>query len=211
MGAIKHCRSDRSCDSKVDPTKRLIMVDKPMWKNKGFTLIEIIVVVVIMGVLGIFGYRFLSTAVHTYSMMEKQKSLYDEAAMAMERISRELRDAKSISSPASGNTDSTLTFTKSYGSPQDSATDITFRLSSGTLQRVGSTTVNIAEKVSAFSVNRETSPYLEELTLVLTLSEATGEGITLRTYVCPKNLPYEHEEKPSGRNFGGHWQERFQS
>ncbi|HUV51113.1 MAG TPA: prepilin-type N-terminal cleavage/methylation domain-containing protein, partial [Anaerolineae bacterium] len=58
--------------------------------NKGFTLIEIIIVIIVLGVLSVFGFSFISTAVHTYSMMEKQKSLFDQAAMAMERISREL-------------------------------------------------------------------------------------------------------------------------
>lgn len=179
-----------------------------MRKNKGFTLIEIIVVIVIMAVLGVFGYRFLSTSMHTYSMMEKQKGLLDEAAMAMERISRELRDANSISSPTSGSTSSTLTFTKSHGSPEETSTyDITFQLFSGTLQRVGSTTVNLAEAVSVFTAERGTS---EEITIFLTLQEGTGEQITLQSYICPKNLPYPDPEAPSGRNFGGCWEEDFQ-
>ena len=181
-----------------------------IWRqNKGFTLIEIIIVIVIMSVLGIFGYQFLATSIHTYSMMEKQKSLYDEAAMAMERISRELRDAESISYPPSENTDSHVTFTKSHGSPEDTETTITFELSSGTLQRDGSgDPVNLAEQVSAFTVSRGASLYENEVTVVLTLSESTGESVTLRTKICPKNLPYP--DPPAGRNYGGDWEEDFQ-
>ena len=180
-----------------------------MWRgNKGFTLIEIVIVIVIMSVLGIFGYQFLATSVHTYSMMEKQKSLYDEAAMAMERISRELRDAESITTPGAGGSGSTLTFTKSHGTPEDTETNITFQLSSGTLQRDGSgDPVNLAEKVSAFTVSRGSSPYENETTIVLTLSESTGESVTLRTKICPKNLPYP--DPPAGRNYGGDWEEDF--
>ena len=189
-----------------------------MWKNKGFTLIEIITAVVIMAVLGIFGYRFLSTSVHTYSMMEKQKSLYDEAAMAMERISRELRDAESISVPASGASGSTLvTFTKSHLSPAEPATytTITFELTSGILERTaegtptGTHTENLAEKVSTFTVARGTSP-ADEITITLTLQETTGESITLRSYIYPKNLDYATPQTPSGRNFMGQWEEDIQ-
>lgn len=188
-----------------------MMTDKHIRRgNKGFTLIEIITVVVIMAVLGIFGYRFLSTSVHTYSMMEKQKSLYDEASMAMERISRELRDASTITTPASGGSGSTLTFTKSHYTLEetvDETDDITFQLSGTTLQRVGSTTVNLAEKVDTFTAARGTSP-ADEITITLTLEETTGENITLRSYVYPKNLP--STDVGAGRNFWGHWQENFQ-
>ncbi|MBW2570525.1 MAG: prepilin-type N-terminal cleavage/methylation domain-containing protein [Deltaproteobacteria bacterium] len=182
-----------------------------MANNKGFTLIEIIIVVIVLGVLSIFGFRFLSTAIHTYSMMQKQKTLYDEAAMAMERISRELRDASTITTA----TGSTLEFTKSHGSPEETSTyDITFQLSGATLQRVGSSTVSLAEnvKASGFTVTRVTPtppPVREEITITLTL-ESGEANITLRSYICPKNLAYPVEEKPSGRNFGGCWQENFQ-
>jgi prepilin-type N-terminal cleavage/methylation domain-containing protein len=206
-GLIKGLPADNSCRCEPSSPRQETVA---MWRgNQGFTLIEIIIVVVILGVLGIFSYQFLITSVRTYSTIEKQKSLYDEAAMAMERMSRELRDASSISSPASGGTGSSLSFTKSHGSPQEATTyDITFQLSSGTLQRVGSITANLAERVSAFTVSRVTSPSLEEMTIVLTLSETTGESVTLRTKIYPKNLPYASPR--AGRNFEGDWEEGFQ-
>lgn len=180
--------------------------------NKGFTLIEIIIVIIVLGVLSIFGFSFISMAVHTYSMMEKQKGLFDQATMVMERISRELRDAESITTA----TGSTLEFTKSHGSPEETNTyDITFQLSGTTLQRVGSTTptpVNLADNVSTFDVTRVTPtppPVREEITITLTL-ESGEANITLRSYICPKNLAYLDPGAPSGRNFGGHWQENFQ-
>ena len=180
-----------------------------MANNKGFTLIEIIIVIIVLAILSIFGFHFLSTGIHTYSMMEKQKGLFDQATMVMERISRELRDANTISFPASGDTDSTLTFTTSNATAQDSDTSISFQLSGTTLQRVGTATVSLADNVVAstgFTVTNSSN----EITITLTL--ASGEAsITLRSYICPKNLAYPNEEKPSGRNFGGHWQENFQS
>jgi prepilin-type N-terminal cleavage/methylation domain-containing protein len=186
--------------------------------NKGFTLIEIIIVIIVLGVLSVFGFSFISTAVNTYSKMEKQKSLFDQAVMAMERISRELRDANSISSPANpGDSGSTLTFTKSHGTPQETSTYvITFQLSDTTLQRIGSTTpatVDLADNVkvsSGFLVERGTSPDEDEITITLILEEAGGENITLRTCIYPKNLAYPDPAAPSGRNFGGNWEEDIQ-
>ena len=189
-----------------------------MANNKGFTLIEIIIVIIVLGVLSIFGFSFLSTAIHTYSMMEKQKSLFDQATMVMERISRELRDAKSISAPTSGGSGSTLTFTKSHGTPQDSDTeDISFQLSGTTLQRVGTDTVNLADNVkvsSGFLVERITTfdsgeVILEEITITLTLEEAEAGDITLRSYICPKNLDFTGDDY-SGRNCEGNWEEDIQ-
>ncbi len=203
---------------------RLRLMTNKMANNKGFTLIEIIIVIIVLGVLSIFGFSFLSTAIHTYSMMEKQKGLFDQATMVMERISRELRDANTISSPTSGNTSSTLTFTKSHVTPQDSDTeDISFKLSTADnsiLQRVGTATVNLANnvKASGFTVTREEATLdpvsgrviLEKITITLTLEEAEAGEITLRSYICPKNLEYPTPALPSGRNFMGQWKEDIQ-
>ena len=187
--------------------------------NKGFTLIEIIIVIIVLGVLSVFGFSFISTAIHTYSMMEKQKSLFDQATMVMERISRELRDAESISAPTSENSGSVLTFTKSHRTPpQDVTYDITFQLPGGTntLQRVGDSTVTLADNVSAFTAARETTldpvsgkVILEEITITLTLEEAAAGDIPLRSYICPKNLDFAGDDY-SGRNCEGNWEENFQ-
>lgn len=183
-----------------------------MANNKGFTLIEIIIVIIVLGVLSVFGFSFISTAIHTYSMMEKQKGLFDQATMVMERISRELRDANIVSCPESY----ILTFTKSHRTPpQDVTYDITFQLPGGTntLQRVGDSTVTLADNVSAFTAARMTSgddSEKEEITITLTLEDAAAGDITLRSYICPKNLDFPDSDAPSGRNFGGNWEENFQ-
>lgn len=173
--------------------------------NKGFTLIEIIMVIIVLGVLSIFGFRFLSTSIHTYSMMEKQKGLFDQATMVMERISRELRDANIVSCPESY----ILTFTKSHRDPpQDVTYDIIFQLPVGTttLERVGDSTVNLADNVqlNGFTVTNSSN----EITISLTL-ESGDANITLQSYICPKNLALGGDDF-SGRNFGGDWEEHYQ-
>jgi prepilin-type N-terminal cleavage/methylation domain-containing protein len=64
--------------------------------NKGFTLIEIVTVIVVLGILSVFTFSFIDNAVKTYMIGSKQRMLYQEASYIMERISRELRDAESV-------------------------------------------------------------------------------------------------------------------
>jgi prepilin-type N-terminal cleavage/methylation domain-containing protein len=67
---------------------------KPLESNMGFTLIEIITVIVVLGILSGFTFSFIDNAVKTYSIGSKQRMLYQEAAVAMEKITRELRSAQ---------------------------------------------------------------------------------------------------------------------
>jgi prepilin-type N-terminal cleavage/methylation domain-containing protein len=65
--------------------------------KKGFTLIEIVTVIVVLGILSVFTFSFIDNAVKTYMIGSRQRMLYQEASYAMERITRELRDASNVS------------------------------------------------------------------------------------------------------------------
>src|SRR5512138_1588881 len=67
-----------------------------MENDRGFTFIEIVIVVVVLGVLSGFTFGFIKYIVQTYTTGSKQRMLYQEASYTMERITRELRDAKSM-------------------------------------------------------------------------------------------------------------------
>jgi len=182
--------------------------------QRGFTLIEMIVVIVILGIVSAITIKFLVDSLRTYTMTVDQKSLFDEGKLALERMCRDLRDAYSITTPSSGGSSSSgtlLSFTRTNATAQDSANDtIQFILSSGTLQRKASTrtTVDLASYVTAITVTRGTSPN-NEITISLTLSRASS-GVTLSvslgTKVIPKNFPVDTTY--TYKNFKQHWEEQ---
>ena len=69
--------------------------------NRGFTLIEIIITIVVLAIVSLFTFSFINTSAKTYQMVKTQNGLYFEAAYALERISRELNDATYVISSSS--------------------------------------------------------------------------------------------------------------
>jgi len=177
--------------------------------SKGFTLIEIIIVIVILSIISAITIYFLTSSVQTYVMMVNQKTLLDEGKLALERMCRDIRDANSITLPVAGGSASLITFTRTHATAQDSTSEnITFQLAGTDLQKVKTSPAavsNLAENVSSFVVTRGATE--DEIKLVLTLSLGTGENITLQTKVYPKNLP----ENSNTKNFFQNWQEELSS
>jgi prepilin-type N-terminal cleavage/methylation domain-containing protein len=179
--------------------------------QRGFTLIEIIIVIVILSIVSAITIKFLVDSLRIYTMTVDQKTLFDEGKLALERMCRDLRDANSITTPSSGGSSSSgtlLSFTRTHATAQDSAGDtIQFILSSGTLQRKASArpTVDLASYVTAITVTRGTSPN-NEITISLTLSRTiSGEtlSVPLGTKVIPKNFPRDTTYK----YFNNYWED----
>ncbi|MBM4279057.1 MAG: prepilin-type N-terminal cleavage/methylation domain-containing protein [Deltaproteobacteria bacterium] len=182
--------------------------------DRGFTLIEIIVVIIILAIVSAISIKFLSDGIRIYTMTVDQKALFDEGKLALERMCRDIRDANSITTPSSGGSSSSgtlLSFTRTNATAQDSAGDtIQFILSSGTLQRTAAArpTVDLASYVSSITVTRGTSPN-NEITISLTLSRtSSGEilNIPLSTKVVPKNFPIDLTY--TYKNFNNRWEEQ---
>jgi prepilin-type N-terminal cleavage/methylation domain-containing protein len=113
--------------------------------NKGFTLIEIVTVIIVLGIIGGFGMSFLIDNSRTYQMMKVQTELYQDGVFAMERISRDITDAR-------GGADVTNCpgFWRTHTTARDASLCITYSWDSNasTLQRNGRL---IARNVSNFS------------------------------------------------------------
>ena len=119
--------------------------DKPMKKllgpmnprilessSKGFTLIEIIIVIVILSIVSAITIKFLTDSLRIYTMTVNQKTLFDEGKLALERMCRDIRDARIIA----GATATSITFTRNDATAQDGAGEnIRFDLIGGTLRK----------------------------------------------------------------------------
>jgi prepilin-type N-terminal cleavage/methylation domain-containing protein len=178
--------------------------------SKGFTLIEVIIVIVILSIISAITINFLVDSLKIYTMTVNQKTLFDEGKLALERMCRDVRDARTLTTPVAGASGPTLTFTRNNATAQDSAAEAIRFTWSGTpgtaLQKRKSVPsvllINLASNVSTFTVTRAASG-VNELTIDLTLSLASGEQVTLRTKVYPKNLATNTTYK----NFKRYWEE----
>ena len=162
--------------------------------ERGFTLIEIIIVIVILSIVSAITIKFLTDSLRVYTMTVNQKTLFDEGKLALERMCRDIRDARSISTPAAGASTTNIIFIRNSATAQDVAGEnIRFRRNGTNLEKRkfnATVTVVLASNVSAFTVTRGAAATNDEneIRLVLTLSLASGERVTLQTKVYPKNL-----------------------
>jgi prepilin-type N-terminal cleavage/methylation domain-containing protein len=180
--------------------------------QRGFTLIEMIVVIVILAIAAGITIKFLIDGMRIYTMTVNQKTLYDEGKLALERMCRDIRDASSII----GTTASSIAFTRTNATAGgDGAGErIRFDLSGTTLRKAkgvdalgnGGTPYPMARNVTAFAVTNATN----EIQLQLTLQLTSGENVTLQTRVYPKNLPKDLGVPPTYKNFYQNWREVIQ-
>jgi prepilin-type N-terminal cleavage/methylation domain-containing protein len=195
----------RSAECRIKIPNSEIRIPKSEFQ-RGFTLIEVIVVIVILSIVSAITINFLINSLKIYTMTVNQKTLFDEGKLALERMCRDIRDGRSITSPASGGSGSSITFIRNNATAQDVAAEsITFQLTGSALEKVKaspSVTSSLASNVSTFTVTRGAAGN-DEITLALTLSLASGENVTLQTKVWPKNLA----RSATYKNFAQNWQE----
>ena len=153
-------------------------------------------------------------------MTVNQKSLFDEAKLALERMCRDIRDAQDILYPAASGTGNYIRFTRTNatGASQDNADEIIrFQLA---LQPDGTYTLqkakndagpplaylasNVRNNLTDFTVTRDAG---NEIQLYLKLSLTSGENVTLQTKVYPKNLLEDTSAPVTYKNFYYCWEE----
>lgn len=66
-------------------------------QEAGFTLIEIVVTMVLVGILSIFVGLFMTTFLNGYFMVKNNSEMAMKAQMALDRMSIELRDVSAVS------------------------------------------------------------------------------------------------------------------
>ncbi len=181
------------------------------WRGcRGFTLIEIIVVIVILCIVSAITIKFLVDSLRIYNMTVNQKTLLDEGKSALERMCRDIRDANTIIATGA----SSVAFKRTHATTggDGASENIRFDLSGTTLRKAkgvsgvdgsGGTPYTLADNVTAFTVAYAT----DEIQLQLTLQLTSGENVTLQTKVHPKNLPKDVTYK----NFYQNWMEAISS
>jgi prepilin-type N-terminal cleavage/methylation domain-containing protein len=179
-------------------------------ENRGFTFIEVVIVIVILSIVSVIGINFLIDSLKVYTLAVNQKTLFDEGKLALERMVRDIRDARAVAEPDSGETVDEIRITRTNATAQDYAGEaIRFVMSGTTLQKRKSDPsvmlIDLASNVSTFTATRGATT--DEITIVLILSLASGENVTLQTTVYPKNLG----DNTTYRNYFRNWEEELSS
>lgn len=164
--------------------------------QKGFTLIEMISAIILLGVMGLFSIQFLTGAAQTNRLVAGQKALVDDAKLAMEFLLRELRVASegTTASPTlitftDTGTAASITFYKFSGLTVDTSTGpIIYSWSGSTLTRQSTATTTLATQVTDFSITETTTAGSKYYTFSLTLQGSNGESFTLESGVRPRSL-----------------------
>jgi prepilin-type N-terminal cleavage/methylation domain-containing protein len=67
----------------------------------GFTLIEMVIVIVLASILGVFIFGVLTKSLGAQIAMQKRKERADDAVLVLEKISREVKQANTINNAGS--------------------------------------------------------------------------------------------------------------
>jgi prepilin-type N-terminal cleavage/methylation domain-containing protein len=180
----------------------------PVRRQRGFTVMELVIAIVIMGILSVVGVSMISDTFTTARVVNARESSANDARYALERLAREIREVKFVDT-ATGYAISTMAgtsmaFTKDVGGVDvvvtiaQSGTDLTLGYSSP------AAISPIAKQVSAFSlqylkVDSESATGATSTTTLptdvrfvvisLTVTDATsGKQVTERTRVALRNM-----------------------
>jgi prepilin-type N-terminal cleavage/methylation domain-containing protein len=175
--------------------------------NRGFTLIELILVIVISSIVSVFTFSFIYHSIQTYRIMRTQSQLHQEGSYALERLTRELRDASYSLDIAGG-----ISFLKAHQTPADTNSFVRYYRSGSSLYRCsdnslglvclfnpGSSSTNklVAENIASFSIqhnvngepcNASNLPNCQDDSFSITLGLAReGQTFVIETTVTPRN------------------------
>ena len=166
-------------------------------KNKGFTLIELIISIVILGIIGAFTFQFIADSLESYIAVSDGEDVARETRLALERMAREVRAATNgvsdpIILPLAGASDNKISFNRTP-TATDNSTQVTFQLTGGNFTRdrvspTGNTSNELASNVSSFAVIRSLDNLI---TLDLTLAVSGQTPVRQRTLIYPRYFKYQ--------------------
>jgi prepilin-type N-terminal cleavage/methylation domain-containing protein len=140
------------------PIKEKYRHKSPQAGEAGFTLIEMIIVIVLISILGTFIFQVLTKSLGAQIAMQKRKERADDAVLVLERISREVRAANDIITASSNNLKfkKTDTGSKIVKFTRNTSTNKLSRKSAATDAGLsGATNYTVAENVTVFDCSSE--------------------------------------------------------
>lgn len=163
--------------------------------NKGFTIIELVITMVLIGIVAYIAADAMSTGFKAFFVTDNRKEALDQARIAMERMTREIRNVRSSSDIGTANP-TEFCFINIEG------TRVSFRYSANAITREepavcpGSGGNTLANSVTGFSFsylqsNGSPDPTPPNNTKRITINLTTtisGESVTLQSEVWPRNL-----------------------
>lgn len=183
---------------------KLKMLSRHLKNPRGFTLIEMILSIVLLGIMGVFSVQFITSITQSAQLTTGQKGLVDDAKLAMEYLIREVRVASEEHNDivyTSSPTTTSITFDKFQGYTVDiSAVGIIYSWDSGskTLTRTSGTEdvdgntltavpTILATQITSFTIVESPAVGSEFFILTLILEGPNGENFTLQSGVRPRS------------------------
>jgi len=165
----------------------------PRLNPRGFTLIEIILTMVIIGVIGSMGTMGFMQVTQSFVHTKQNAATVGQAQLAMLRLVKEMTFITGVSASSS----SSITFTTYHGNTTPK--NYTIAVSSGNLtMNDGATDDILIDKVSAFALayydtyaGTASSSWTSTSTIIeftITVTGADNTPITFSTRIIPRNL-----------------------
>ncbi len=175
------------------PIKIKYRCKSPQKAEAGFTLIEMIIVIVLASILGIFVFGALNNCLVAQIDMQKRKEMSDNAVRTMDKVNRELREASFVYAAVPN----VLYFFKSISSSldlnqyviymRDTNTRILTRMSRPTAMSSWTSSSVIATDMKLFNASVGAG---SRYTIQMEFESTPGadDGAEWVTYVLPRNL-----------------------
>lgn len=148
----------------------------------GFTLIEIVITLVLLGIVSAVTIQFVASAAEVGQIQTERNRLVNEARLAMEAMVREIRFAVPASVVA---TAVSITFDKQFPYLQDPTVvgiDYTYNPVTRVIQRTGAIVSTVATQVAAFAVTDNGGWY----TISMTFSHPLADNFSLTSAARPR-------------------------
>jgi prepilin-type N-terminal cleavage/methylation domain-containing protein len=158
----------------------------PIAKYRGFTLLELVFVIILLGIIGAISSKILSQGLTSYLTAENLTNANWQSRLALERMVRDLHEIRSPADITTA-TAATIVFNDMTG------TAITYQLTGSTLMR---NTQVLADGISSFTLSyfdqSGTTTAVTTLIRYITINLSITLNNTNNTFITsvnPRNLP----------------------